>query len=208
MKLTCLNFFYKTVEEKKEKDEIKENLSIITQMNHEFTVSLADCNLMIDVTKKINAEASNVYLINQKKLECIASTNQSNLELMEIPLTQGVVTKAMKLGKCIRVGDVSKDTREIKEFYFELDSKTNFNTVSILCAPLLVRSECIGIIQCMNKKNENRLFEEEDRKLLEILSMPAALAIKNAKMADEMIEKNKTQKEIEIVGEIQQSLLK
>jgi len=204
-------FFLQNSSEKKEKDEIKENLSIITQMNHEFTVSLDLTetlnNALEVITKKINAEASNVYLINQKKLECIASTNQSNLELMEIPLAQGVVTKAMKLGKCIRVGDVSKDTREIKEFYFELDSKTNFNTVSILCAPLLVRSECIGIIQCMNKKNENRLFEEEDRKLLEILSMPAALAIKNAKMADEMIEKNKTQKEIEIVGEIQKSLL-
>lgn len=204
-------FFSQNSNEKKEKDEIKENLSIITQMNHEFSISLDLTetlnNALEVIAKKINAEASSVFLINQKKLECIASTNQDSLESMEIPLTQGVVAKAMKLEKCIRVGDVRKDTREIKEFYFELDSKNSFQTISVLCAPLLVRSECIGIIQCVNKKNDNRLFEEEDRELLEILSMPAALAIKNAQMANEMIEKNKTQKEIEIVGEIQKSLL-
>ena len=42
---------------------------------------------------------------------------------------------------------------------------------------------------------------------LETLSAPAALAIRNAKMAKEMVEKNKIQKEVEIVGEIQKSLL-
>ena len=39
------------------------------------------------------------------------------------------------------------------------------------------------------------------------MSAPAALAIRNAKMASEMVEKNKIQKEVEIVGDIQKSLL-
>ena len=39
------------------------------------------------------------------------------------------------------------------------------------------------------------------------MSTPAALAIRNAKMAKDMIEQNKIQKEVEIVGEIQKSLL-
>ena len=51
------------------------------------------------------------------------------------------------------------------------------------------------------------MFVENDRKLLETLSAPAALAIRNAKMASEMVEKNKIQKEVEIVGDIQKSLL-
>ena len=60
---------------------------------------------------------------------------------------------------------------------------------------------------CLNKKTGNKLFEESDRKLLETLSAPAALAIRNAKMAKELIDKNRMQKEIEIVGEIQKNLL-
>jgi sigma-B regulation protein RsbU (phosphoserine phosphatase) len=72
---------------------------------------------------------------------------------------------------------------------------------------LIVANECIGVIHCLNKKTEDKLFVENDRKLLEMLSPPAALAIRNAKMAKDMIEQNKTQREIEIVGEIQKSLL-
>ena len=76
-----------------------------------------------------------------------------------------------------------------------------------MCSPLLVSGECIGVIHCLNKKTTNKLFEESDRKLLETLSTPAALAIRNARMAKELIDKNRMQKEIEIVGEIQKTLL-
>ena len=43
--------------------------------------------------------------------------------------------------------------------------------------------------------------------MLETLSAPAALAIRNARMAKELVDKNIMQKEIELVGEIQKSLL-
>ena len=52
-------------------------------------------------------------------------------------------------------------------------------------------SDCIGVIHCLNKKTDEKLFIEDDRKLLELLSTPAALAIRNAKMAQEMVEQNK-----------------
>jgi sigma-B regulation protein RsbU (phosphoserine phosphatase) len=115
--------------------------------------------------------------------------------------------KAVEQKKCIRVGNVKKDVREIAEFYFDLDNKTNFTTFSVLCSPLIAANNCIGVIHCLNKKTNDKLFKEDDRKLLELLSTPAALAIRNAKMAQEMVEQNKMQKEVEIVGEIQKSLL-
>ena len=46
--------------------------------------------------------------------------------------------KAVLQKKCIRVGDVRKDVREIAEFYFDLDNKTNFTTYSV-CAHLLLQ---------------------------------------------------------------------
>ena len=88
--------------------------------------------------------------------------------------------KAILQKKCVRVGDVRKDVREIAEFYFDLDNKTNFTTYSVLCSPLIVANECIGVIHCLNKKSTDKLFQEGDRKLLETLSGPAALAIRNA----------------------------
>ena len=206
-------FKSKKIEPKREDNTLNQDLAIITQMNQEFATSL-DLNETLQtalevIIKRLNAQAANIFLIEDKKqvFQCIASKYQSYLDEYEIPLTQGVMGKAVLQKKCIRVGDVRKDVREIAEFYFDLDNKTNFTTYSVLCSPLIAANECIGVIHCLNKKTSAKLFEENDRKLLETLSAPAAFAIRNAKMAKELIEKNRMQKEIEIVGEIQKTLL-
>ena len=66
--------------------------------------------------------------------------------------------KAAASKKCIRVGDVRKDVREIAEFYFDLDNKTNFTTYSVLCSPLLVSGECIGVDPLFKQKNKYKTF--------------------------------------------------
>jgi len=209
-------FLFKTKKEpeKKNKDlQVNVDLEIITKMNQEFAISL-DLNETLKtalqvIIARINAQAANIFLINEKKkkFECIASLHQEYLDEYELDLKDGVMGKAVEQRKCIRVGNVRKDVREIAEFYFDLDNKTNFTTYSVLCSPLIAANECIGVIHCLNKKTDDKLFIEDDRQLLETLSAPAALAIRNAKMAKEMVEKNKIQKEVEIVGEIQKSLL-
>jgi len=209
-------FFKSNKPEKDQKEEnlkINVDLEIITKMNQEFALSL-DLNDTLKtalqvIIARINAQAANIFLINEKKkkFECIASLHQDYLDEYELDLKDGVMGKAVQTKKCIRVGNVKKDVREIAEFYFDLDNKTNFTTYSVLCSPLIAANECIGVIHCLNKKTNDKLFIEDDRKLLETLSAPAAFAIRNAKMAKEMIEKNKIQKEVEIVGEIQKSLL-
>ena len=189
------------------------DLELVTKMSQEFAKTLdlketLQTSLEL-IIKRINAQAANIFLIDDDKqnFQCIASKHQAYLEDFEIPITQGVMGKAALMKECIRVGDVRKDVREIAEFYFDLDNKTNFTTYSVLCSPLIVSDECIGVIHCLNKKTDNKLFEESDRKLLETLSGPAALAIRNAKMAKDLIDKNRMEKEIEIVGEIQKTLL-
>ncbi len=201
------------IEEKDKSLDINVDLEIITKMNQEFAYSL-DLNDTLKtalqvIIARINAQAANIFLINEKKkkFECIASLHQDYLDEYELDLKDGVMGKAVEQKKCIRVGNVRKDVREIAEFYFDLDNKTNFTTYSVLCSPLIAANECLGVIHCLNKKTETKLFIEDDRKLLETLSSPAAMAIRNAKMAKEMVEKNKIQKEVEIVGEIQKSLL-
>ena len=206
-------FGSKKPEINKQDDHSSKDLALITQMNNDLAGSLdlkeTLQNALELIIKRINAQAANVFLIEDKKqvFQCIASKYQAYLEDFEIPITQGVMGKAAASKKCIRVGDVRKDVREIAEFYFDLDNKTNFTTYSVLCSPLIDSGECIGVIHCLNKKTNTKLFEENDRKLLETLSGPAALAIKNAKTAKELIDKNRMQKEIEIVGDIQKTLL-
>ena len=194
-------FFKSKKPEIVKEDSRIEDFQIITKLSQEFATSLDLSetlqNSLDVIIKRINAQAANVFLIEEKKqvFQCIESKHQAYLEDYEIPLTQGVMGKAVLQKKCIRVGDVRKDVREIAEFYFDLDNKTNFTTYSVLCAPLIAANECIGVLHCLNKKTTNKLFEESDRKLLETLSGPAALAIRNAKMAKDLVDKNRMQKE-------------
>ena len=195
------------------KKQVNIDLELMSKMNQEFALSL-DLSETLNTALKViisrlNAQAANIFLIDEKNkiFKCIAANGQKNLIDLEVPSHQGVMGKALQKGSCLRVGDVRKDVREIKEFYFELDEKTNFVTKSVLCSPLLVANEKIGVIQCHNKNSESGLFEEMDRKLLDTLCGPAALAIRNAKMASELVGKKIIQKEIELVGEIQKNLL-
>ena len=108
------------------------DLEIITQMNQEFATSL-DLSETLQtalevIIKRINAQAANIFLIEEEKqvFQCIASKHQAYLDEYKIPLTQGVMGKAVLQKKCIRVGDVRKDVRDIEEFNFYLDNKKNF----------------------------------------------------------------------------------
>ena len=142
---------------KSKKDEGNKNsqvnvdLEIITKMNQEFAISL-DLNDTLQtalqvIIKRINAQAANIFLINEKKkkFECIASLHQNYLDEYELDLKDGVMGKAVEQKRCIRVGNVRKDVREIAEFYFDLDNKTNFTTYSVLCSPLIAANECLGV---------------------------------------------------------------
>ena len=108
---------------KKETNQIEDtsskDLQLITKMNQDLARSLdlsetLQNSLELIITR-LNAQAANIFLIEEKKqvFQCIASKYQSYLEDFEIPITQGVMGRAVLNKKCLRVGDVRKDVREI-----------------------------------------------------------------------------------------------
>ena len=122
-------FFKSKKPEIPKEDSRIQDLNIISNLNQELATTL-DLNETLQnalevIIKRINAQAANIFLIEEKKqvFQCIASKHQAYLDEYEIPLTQGVMGKAILQKKCIRVGDVRKDVREIAEFYFDLDNK-------------------------------------------------------------------------------------
>ena len=123
------------------------DLQIINKMNQEFAISLDLSDTLKTalqiIIARLEAQAANIFLINNKikKFECIASLNQDHLDEYKLELTDGVMSKAVNQRRCIRVGNVRKDVREIAEFYFDLDNKTNFTNYSILCAPLMAAND-------------------------------------------------------------------
>ena len=82
--------------------QVNVDLEIVTKMNQEFAVSL-DLNDTLKtalqvIIARINAEAANIFLINEKKqkFECIASLHQNYLDEYELDLKDGVMGKAVQ----------------------------------------------------------------------------------------------------------------
>ena len=99
-----LFFKSKKPDQSKEKEVSQENidLQIINKMNQEFAMSL-DLDETLStalklIIKRLNAQAANIFLINNrtKKFECIASQNQNHLDEYQLDLKDGVMGKAVE----------------------------------------------------------------------------------------------------------------
>ncbi len=77
---------------------------------------------------------------------------------------------------------------------------------SILCVPLMVKSELKGVLTAYNKKGGGG-FTEEDQRLLAIIAMQSAQVIENARLYEEQQAYIRMQEEVRLASRIQLDLL-
>jgi sigma-B regulation protein RsbU (phosphoserine phosphatase) len=78
---------------------------------------------------------------------------------------------------------------------------------SVLCVPLMVKSELIGVITCYNKKGDAGGFTEEDQRLLAIIAGQSAQIIENARLYEEEKALASMKEQLRMAAQIQQDLL-
>jgi signal transduction histidine kinase len=93
-----------------------------------------------------------------------------------VPKGQGIAGQVAQPGRPLIIADVGHDERHFKA----LDEKTNFRTRNILCVPLILYDQTIGVLQVLNKKVGN--FTQNDADLLTSIASYAAIAIENARL--------------------------
>ncbi|HWP81073.1 MAG TPA: PP2C family protein-serine/threonine phosphatase [Bacteroidota bacterium] len=154
-------------------------------------------------TKNMNADRGTIYLIDHAKKE-LWSRVVKGKELVEIrlPLGTGIAGHVAKTGKTINLEDAWKD----KRFFSGFDIQSGYQTKTMLCMPMKNREgKVIGVFQILNKKKG--VFDREDELFLKAFSDHVALAIENAWLHQEILEKELVEKEIGIAASIQQKLL-
>jgi len=77
---------------------------------------------------------------------------------------------------------------------------------SVLCAPMMVKSNLIGILTIYNKKLESG-FTEEDQRLLSIIAAQSGQIVENARLHEEEQKLIEMQKEMDVAAGIQKQLL-
>ena len=160
--------------------------------------------LILDLAiKNLKAARGTIYLIDADRKELWSKVLKGK-DLVEIrlPIGTGISGHVAKTGKTINLKDAWKD----KRFFSGFDLRTGFQTKTMLCMPMRDRkNKIIGVFQILNK--HDGAFTKEDENFLEAFSVHAALAIENARLHQDIVEKERIEKELEIAGAIQRRLL-
>ena len=157
------------------------------------------------IVRFVKAEAGSLFLLedNATRLVCRASVGPVDICGLTLKADEGIVGQCATRNNTRMVRDVSKDP----DFDQSVDESTGFHTRSILCAPLHVQDTRIGAIELINKKDGDGLFSQPDLLMLKTLASAAALAIRNARMAENLVEQERVSREMELAIEMQRSLL-
>ena len=156
------------------------------------------------IIQGINAEAGALFLLDEAtgELVCHATVGPLDLRGARVVPSHGI------LGRCLRRNEIESihDVRNDPELLGAIDEKNRLMVRSALCAPLAADGRPFGAIQVVNKRPRGP-FGQRDCYLLQTMANSAALAVANARMAEELVRQEVTQRELDLAAEIQRSLL-
>ena len=169
------------------------------------TLNLGDLlDLILNLAcKETNADRGSVFLVDQDRRE-VWTIVAHGLEEQEIRLAfgQGVAGYVAQTGQTLNIDDAYSSPNFDPSF----DERFHYRTQNLLCAPIRNRTgEIVGILQLLNKR-EGR-FAREDEEFLNTLSVHMALALENARLHRELLEKQWLERELALARRIQRGLL-
>ena len=172
-------------------DEIKQRNQEFTVLNEisqaiTSTLNLEETLTMVTdhTTWLLNVAATSLLLYDQEQEDLwFAAGSGTDADFVvgkRLALGQGIAGWVVQHGEPVLIPNVSKDPR----FFDGFDRKTGFTTRSMLCVPLRSKGRTIGAIEAMNKRNGP--FDQDDLRLLSSLAAPAATAIENARLFEQV----------------------
>ena len=136
------------------------------------------------------------------KLKVKATQARGGVKADAVAVSMTVVRYVMKTGESVLSENIMDDTR-----FKTSTSLGRMGVRSMMCVPLLDENEeSLGIIQIVSR-SENHSFDENDLDLLESLAMQASLAIQNARLHEEALERRAFERDLEFATQVQLGFL-
>ncbi|MCJ7542675.1 MAG: GAF domain-containing protein [Desulfobacterales bacterium] len=139
------------------------------------------------VTSELLCEECSVLLYDQEsnEFEFFTAFGETGMKLISerFPADKGIAGRALRERKTQVVNDVQRDP----DFFRSFDEEHAFTTKSILAAPLIAGDELVGILNAINKI-ETKFFDKEDDQIISAIADEVALAVKNARLFDYVVE--------------------
>jgi len=100
---------------------------------------------------------------------------------LKIKVGDGIIGYVAKTGENLLIKDISKDER----FKKENNKSSKYRTNSLVCVPLSIKEEIIGVLS-INNKIDGSSFDESDLEMASVFASQAAIAIENANLYENM----------------------
>ncbi len=139
--------------------------------------------LLIQRTAEIfEAECGSLALVDEDQAAVVfqSAYNHDGQEIKSmrnfmLPLGEGIVGIVAQTG----IPHLVNDTREHPGWSPVADRLTGFTTRKLVAVPLIAEGEIIGVMELLNKKEDD--FTQRDVELLSLVASSAAIAIQNAR---------------------------
>jgi len=119
----------------------------------------------------------------------------------QFQISRSVVEWAAQEGEPILTSDAQRDER-----FSSRTSVVDLRLRSILCVPLRVKDQLLGVVYVDNRLLSG-IFTEDDLELLSAIASSAAIAIDNARLYLVAVDQGRMEKELQTAYEIQSGLL-
>jgi len=137
------------------------------------------------ITREMNVEAASLLLVDkehqQLQFEIALGPKGRQVQDFTVPLGHGIAGVVAQSGQSLIVNDAWRDPRHAQE----ISSAIDFKPRNILCVPMRLHGEVIGVIEVMNKRDGGE-FTQQDEYLLTTIAAQAALLLENAQLISEL----------------------
>jgi class 3 adenylate cyclase len=148
--------------------------------------------ILAKATRLTDSAASSVILFDEKRNQLyFAHATGANAEhLLEnwgpssakgIPLTGSKAGEVFSSGRSLVINDVGQDPNHYKA----IDRDTGKPTQAMVCVPMTFGAKRMGVMQILNKRHGP--YSDRDVLLLENFSAQAAIAIRNARLVEDLL---------------------
>jgi len=196
---------YSELREEKQKLELAVNrLALLNAIGHALHSILNVKDLLHMLVKlvadELIAQRVSLMLIDKETqeltIESAVGFDKGLIHDIRVPVGMGVAGWVAKEGQAVIVEDINDDPRFAKQHKRPYTSDSFICAPLVLCVPIMLKQEVIGVIN-VNNKTQGGVFSEDDLQFVATLASQASLAIANARAFEQLRETNQNlQREI------------
>lgn len=151
---------------------------------------------------ELHVDRGTLYFVDEQKQEIWTKIAGGVSTQIRLPFGKGLAGSVAATGEPLILHDAYEDPR----FDRSHDARTGYRTRSVLCVPIKNRNhKVVGVLQLLNKTTGP--FGPRDLEFLGSISEHMAIAMENATLHMELLEKQRMEQELQLGREIQSRLL-